>query len=386
MSSALLPAPVWIASPASLREISQQFGQRRRLAVDTESNSLHAYRERVCLIQFSTLSSDYLVDPLAIDDLSSLGPIFADQEIEKVFHAAEYDLICLRRDFNFRVTNLFDTMQAARILGYLQVGLDAVLADKLGITLNKKYQKADWAERPLSDEMLNYARLDTRHLLELRDCLAEELVTRNLRALAEEEFVRLARGGNGSLKADLPAWQRISGAHKLNGQQLAVLRELSDWREDRAAHMDRPTFKVLDDKHLVLLAERAPRSLHDLDELGFSPRQIQLYGPRLLEAIRRGSRLSPIERSRTPRPPEIYLQRLDLLSEWRKTIAQKAKFESDIVLPKAWMQAIAEKNPRSLPELANLMPDSPWRLAEFGPEILDLLSKAGSRKRTGGIQ
>ena len=143
--------------------------------MNTESNSLHAYRERVCLIQFSTPATDYLLDPLALPDLSPLTPIFANPKIEKVFHAIEYDIICLKRDFGFEVANIFDTMQATRILGEKQVGLDAILAAKLGIVINKKYQKADWADRPLSPEMLNYARLDTHYLLPLRDILHAEL-------------------------------------------------------------------------------------------------------------------------------------------------------------------------------------------------------------------
>ena len=101
-----------------------------RVAVDTESNSLHAFREQVCLVQFSTTNADYLVDPLALRDLSLLAPIFSDPKIEKIFHAAEYDLICLRRDFHFTFANLFDTMQAARVLGYPAVGLDRLLGDK----------------------------------------------------------------------------------------------------------------------------------------------------------------------------------------------------------------------------------------------------------------
>jgi ribonuclease D len=385
MTLPALPAPRWIDTPASLDELVRELSRHTRLAVDTESNSLYAYRERVCLIQISTTECDCLIDPLALDDLSPLGPVFSDAAREKVFHAAEYDLICLRRDFKFSVVNLFDTMQAARILGYTQVGLDSMLKEKSGIVLNKKYQKADWGQRPLSSEMLSYARLDTHHLLELRDCLAAELETRRLQALAEEEFLRLSRG-NGSPKAELPAWQRVSGASKLDGRQLAILQELCNWREDRAALMDRPTFKVLDDRHLVLLAEDPPRTLDDLDRLNFTPRQVHLYGRQLLEAVARGKRSTPLERPRPARPPEVYLRRLDLLAEWRKSVAQKNKLESDIVLPKTWMQAIAEKNPCSLQELAPLMPDSPWRLEHYGRLILKELEKAAGKKRSGGRQ
>ncbi len=113
--------------------------------MDTESNSLHAYRERVCLLQFSTAQRDYVLDPLAVADLAALGSILQDARIEKVFHAAEYDILCLRRDYGFDFANIFDTMQAGRILGRKLAGLDRLLEDKLGLTVSKRFQKADWA-------------------------------------------------------------------------------------------------------------------------------------------------------------------------------------------------------------------------------------------------
>jgi ribonuclease D len=179
-----LPPPVWVEEPQALNRLVRTLALQPRLAVDTESNSLHAYREQVCLVQFSIPAADYLVDPLVLHDLSPLVPLFSDPKIEKVFHAVEYDLICLKRDFGITLANIFDTMQAARILGYKQVGLDSMLAEKLGIILNKRFQKADWGERPLSQEMLNYARLDTHHLLDLRDNLQSELQQRGRWELA----------------------------------------------------------------------------------------------------------------------------------------------------------------------------------------------------------
>ena len=212
----LLPFPRRSGWPTqdSLSKLARDLSSQPRLAVDTESNSLHAYREQVCLIQFSTANTDYLVDPLALPDLSAIAPLFSNPGIEKVFHAVEYDQICLKRDFGITFVNIFDTMQAARILGYKQVGLDAMLAEKLDLILDKRYQKADWGERPLSPEMLNYARLDTHHLLDLRDSLQAELQQRGRWELACEEFTRLA-AGTGNTKADLPAWQRVKGTQRL---------------------------------------------------------------------------------------------------------------------------------------------------------------------------
>ena len=175
MTATKLRTPVLITRFAELTDLVDHLTRQPVVAVDTESNSLYAYREQVCLIQFSTPREDYLVDPLAIRDLSLLGPLFADPKIEKIFHAAEYDLICLERDFEFRFANLFDTMMAARILGREELGLGALLEQEFGVVLDKRYQRANWGQRPLPADLLAYARLDTHYLIQLRQRLHDEL-------------------------------------------------------------------------------------------------------------------------------------------------------------------------------------------------------------------
>src|SRR5580765_3532439 len=188
-----LPPPVLVADEAGLDRLVRDLAECPIVAVDTESNSLHAYRERVCLIQFSTPTADYIVDPIRLADLSPLAPFFANPDQQKVFHAAEYDIICLRRDYRFEFTNIFDTMSAARTLGWPQVGLAAILETRFGVTLNKKHQRADWKRRPLTPEQLDYARLDTHYLVALRDSLLQALTESGRWPEAEEEFERLTR-------------------------------------------------------------------------------------------------------------------------------------------------------------------------------------------------
>jgi ribonuclease D len=379
MTPDMLPPPTWIDLPQTFQQMTGELSRHPSLAVDTESNSLHAYREQVCLIQFSTPATDFLVDPLALDDLASLAPIFSNPGIEKVFHAVEYDLICLNRDFGITVVNIFDTMQAARILGYKQVGLDAMLGLKLGIKVDKRYQKADWGRRPLTPELLSYARLDTHYLLELRAILKTELVVRGRWELAWEEFARLSRGTTPT-KVEIPPWQRISGTQKFNDQQLAILKELCAWREAQARRMNRPMFKVMDDRRLAMIAESTPQSLAQLQELELTSRQIEIYGNDLIQAVALGRQAKPVRRSQHPRLEDDVLNRLEALSEWRKRTAEKMGVESDIVLPKPFMHAIAEKNPHTLDELSELMPDSPWRLIQFGRDLLTLVNTTSAKR------
>ena len=222
--------------------------QHSMIAIDTESNSLYVYQEQVCLVQFSAGTNDYLVDPLILhDDLGVLAPIFADPGIEKIFHAAEYDIICLKRDFGFTFNNIFDTMVAGRVLGRTAIGLASILEEEFGIELDKRYQRANWGERPLPPAWLAYARLDTYYLIALRQRLFAALRESGRLALAQEDFQRLCR-------TEIPEpnyndlWTRVAGGQELNPRQAAVLEELCRYRDRRAQEADEPAFKIISNK------------------------------------------------------------------------------------------------------------------------------------------
>jgi ribonuclease D len=366
--------PVWVANMVGLKTLANTLAGQNVIAVDTESNSLFAYQEQVCLIQFTAADVDYLVDPFGFDDLSPLGPIFSNPAIEKVFHAAEYDLICLKRDFGFEFQNLFDTMQAARILGKPGLGLGTMIEEEFGIHVDKRLQRANWARRPLSSEMMAYARMDTHYLVSLRDMLRNELVEKDRWDLAEEDFRRLtfAHAGN----HENGNWWKISGAQDLTPRQAAVLMQLCDYREERAKAMDQPPFRVLSNQTLIELARIMPRKRSDLNNVpGLPPKLIDRYAEGLLEAVERGIVGPPAYRPMLSRPSDEVLWRLESLRNWRKVTARELSVESDIVLPRDAMELIAERNPRSLDELEKIMAHLPWRFNRFGSQILqDLVS------------
>jgi ribonuclease D len=369
-----LPAPVWVARRAALTDLVTELKRYPRVSVDTEANSLHAYRDRVCLIQFSTPKADYLVDPIELVDLTPLAEIFADPRIEKIFHAVEYDLIGLQRDYDFTICNIFDTMIAARILGYKQVGLGALMKIKFDVTLNKKYQRANWGERPLSPEMIDYARHDTHYLIALRELLADELIATERFDLAQEEFARLCHVNGNNHDARQP-WERITGHQNLSPRQKTVLNEICHKRERIAERLDRPLFKVLGDKMLLDMATTQPNTIDELKKLNWTDRQIQRFGHEMIDAVRRGQHAPLVNHTGVEKLPDPVHNRLTKLKEWRKRTADKMGVESDIVLPRAYLTPIAEKNPATLAELEGIMIASPWRLNQYGAEILNVITK-----------
>jgi ribonuclease D len=370
MSQPLSP-PKWVATQTELQALVKDLSRQPSVAVDTESNSLHAYHEQVCLIQFSTPKTDYLVDPLTLYDIAVLDEIFANPEIEKIFHAAEYDLICLKRDFDFSVTNIFDTRWAVRVLGYAKDGLDGLLAEKFNVKVNKKYQKADWGRRPLSEEQINYARLDTHYLLPLKDILQAELEEKGMLQLACEDF---SRACDVEIPAGKPVlWERMANNHNFSPRELTILKELYECREHIAEELDRPPFKVMGDRQLFDMAHLPPEHLDELFGLGLSSRQVTRWGKAVLRAVEKGQ-VAPLVKPQQPeRPDDAYLSRLDALKTWRKNAARKMQVESDVVLPRQLMEMIAQNAPRSLPELSDLLSSSPWRMAHFGPQILKVV-------------
>ena len=366
-----LSPPVWVATQDKLKKLIKDLSGQRCVAVDTESNSLHAYREQVCLIQFSTPTTDYLLDPLVFDDLSSLGEIFANSAIEKVFHAAEYDLICLKRDFDYSIANIFDTRWAVRILGYQGDGLNRLLSDKFDLDIDKKYQKTDWGKRPLSPEQINYARLDTHYLLPLKEMLQAELEEKGFSQLAREDFERACDVEIPTAKPAL--WERMSNNHAFTRRELTILKAVFECREQIAESLDRPPFKVMGDKQLFEIAHLPPQHVDELLGLGLSTKQVMRWGKEILWAVEKGQSAPMVKPQQPQRPDDAYLSRLDALKNWRKTLARKMKVESDVILPRQLMEAIAGGAPKSLPELAEIMSGASWRMEQFGSQILKIV-------------
>lgn len=349
------------------------------VAVDTESNSLHAYRERVCLIQFSTPEADFIVDPIALPDLSPLAPVFANPTQEKILHAAENDLFSLSRDFAFAFVNIFDTMTAARTMGWSQVGLAAILDTHFGVTLNKKYQRADWGRRPLSGEMLDYARFDTHFLPALRERQFQALTESGYWPEAHEEFARLARirVAPADTAPDPMAFWRVKGAFDLPAQQAAVLQALFTWREAQAERIDQPPFKVMGEPALLALARHAPVRVDEMQRVaGLAPSQVQRYGRDLVRVMERGLQAPPPAKPQVDRDPDDVRDRYERLHTWRKTRARARGVESDVILPRTALRDLARRPPRSPDDLAQVTDLGPWRRETYGAELLALLSNA----------
>jgi ribonuclease D len=378
--STCLPAPVLVNTPATFALLLNALAAEKRLALDTESDSLYRYFYKVCLIQISTSTTDFLLDPLSVRDLAPLGVLLADPAIEKVFHAAENDILLLKRDFGFTFTHVFDTMLAARILGRRGVGLAALLQECFRVELDKRIQLTDWGRRPLTQQQLSYARLDSRYLLPLRDLLAQELQAKRRWREAQETFAELPELAFTEKQKEKPldpdGFWRSKVVRDLQPTELAIFRELYLWRDQQARALDQPLFKVMTDQVLGRLSQEQPARISDL---GLNARQAGQFGPAILQAIVRG-RTAPIPQppvrrhNGEGRPDPRVSARYDRLRAWRASRAEARGVDPDIVLNNEALMAIARACPINLDELAQLGILRAWKLEEYGPELLAVVA------------
>jgi len=352
-----------ITTAPALAAFAQKLAGQSSIAVDLEADSMHSYREKVCLLQFTTEEETVLVDPLAVTDLAPLGPVLANPGIRKIFHAADYDIRCLYRDFSLEINGLFDTMIACQFLGEEKVGLADVLLKYFGIELDKQYQRADWSKRPLSPEMIRYAAEDTAHLHRLVVILEEALQEKGRLTWVQEEWRLLEKVRHSEPGGAL--FLRLKGAGALPRRSLAVLEALLQWRDREAQRRDCPHFKVLGNKSLLQLARTMPHSLQGLVGIeGISPRVVDRYGKSLLAAVEVGKAVPEGELPSFPRTErrvrdEKVDQRLAHLKAWRAEKAAELQMDPGIVINNALLEEIAWREPhneealRQIPGLKN---------------------------------
>lgn len=371
-----------INSDAKLRGLVDVLQEKKHVAIDTEANSLFAYYEKVCLIQLSARNgsgqvTDYIIDPFAIDDMSPLGLIFADPSTEVILHGAEYDIMLLKRDFDYTFSNIFDTHLAARTLGISKVGLSSLLQTYFDIHIDKRFQQSNWGKRPLSSDQLHYAQYDSHYLLDLRDILHQKIVEAELLEELEETHEQMVELPPIEKSFDEEGFWRIKASKGFNDAELAILKELYLWREETAAKLDRPPFKVLQNSTLVRLTQEQPASISQLRQIKGVPQAIVTrFGSDLLETIKRGKSAPPPRPKRPPQISATVLDRYEALHAWRKKKASERGVESDIIVSKQALWSLAHNAPTSLEDLQAVEELGEYRRRKYGEELLQVLDSS----------
>lgn len=377
-----LPPYKFIDTQSAWEQCLQDWSKETQLAIDLEANGMFAYRERICLMQLSTREQDYIIDPCAGFRFDGFDAILEDERIEKIFHAAEYDMILIKREYGWKMNNLFDTMWAARILGHHKVGLASMMQDKFEITLEKKYQRSNWCQRPLKREQLAYAQGDTHYLFRLRDVLGRELYQKEHLDEAAEIFEEQTRVRLPDTDFNSQSFWSIKGVNKLSRQQQGVVRALAIYRDDQARKRDVPVFKVFSNKSIIAVSQDMPRNFNQLRNVdGMTEGLVRRFGKQMIRLIQLGRANPPQRPPRAPRTPDAIMNRFETLRNWRKNKAIARGVISDVILNRHTLWEIAETNPQTLADFENMETIGPWRRAHYSEELLDLLKSTQNRKR-----
>jgi len=350
-----------------LSEISDE----KELALDTEGASFHRFLDRIYLLQISTRKHSAIIDPLPIGSPAKLGQLLQSKAVEVVFHDADYDLRLLHQDYGWHVTNIFDTRIASQLLGIKSFGLAALLGQYFDVKLDKKHQRADWSMRPLTADMLEYAAQDTRYLLQLKDQMKGELERRGRLHWAQEEFARL-EGTRWEVEESMEGFLRLKGARDLSRRELAVLREIANWRDTVAAQLDRATFRVMGNEALFEIARRAPKNTAELGAIKGMPKgMIERAGADIISAIRRGMEAPEAELPKFPkglrwnkdRDFDDKVARLKLV---RDAAATRLDLDPGVLCSRERLEHVARSSAKTIEDLAAVPDLRRWQIEEMG--------------------
>lgn len=379
-----------IQDEAGARDLARALGRARRFALDCEAAGFHRYSDRLCLVQVTVEERTYVVDPLAFEAAGVLKAPLEDPSVQVLMHGADYDLRLLDRDLGIQLRGLFDTQVAAALLGEPVLGLSPLLERHLDVRLSKKYQRADWARRPLPAEMVEYAAADTRYLPRLVDVLESALRQAGRLAWAQEEFGLLEAIRWEEEPPEDPV-VRVKGAHKLDSRDVHALREALDWRDRIARRRDRALFRVAGDAALVGAAVERPRTLAGLQAIRGMPRGVvRSDGEDLLARFRAVEALPDRDvrgyprmvRTGAGRPTPEEEARASALKGARNRRAEALGIARGTLIPNATLLEIARRVPEDVGELRSVPGVKEWQVEAVGEALLAVLN--GKRTRRGG--
>jgi ribonuclease D len=366
----------FVNSQKDFNALCASLSGHKYLSIDTESNSLYAYKEKLCLMQLSSEAIDAVVDTLAVD-IKPILPIFANPKIEKIFHSADSDIRVFKGALPCAFENIFDVMVAAKYLGIIKCGLDNMVKQYIGAEMNKKFQKADWGRRPLTREMLDYAAGDTIHLKKLRDILGAELVEKGKLDEALGQFAHICKVEPQPMRFDESGFTGLRGARQLNGRGLAVLRELYLAREITAIKRNTPSFKIISEDLMLRLAVAPREGLLNLSIFkGVSSYVLGNHGPWILEALQKGLKAPEYHapHREISREKRIYFDkvrdRFKAMKAWRKDAACKRNMLPEAIMSNDIMERLAFSQPHTMEDLKAIKGLGLEKVALYGTDLL----------------
>ena len=376
-----IPDYKFIESENQFKDICDKISNEKVIGVDLEANSMHCFKQRICLIQIASQKQVFLIDPFKIKKIPFFLKLLENKDIIKVFHGSDYDIRCLDRDYNAKVNNLFDTEIAARFLGIRQRNLAALLKDKFDLNIDKRLQKCDWSKRPLTKEMIDYSALDVAYLIKLYKNIKEELIKKNRFGWAKEEFEAQEKVKH--INYDLPLYKKFKGAGRIGKESLSVLENLLQLRILIAEKKDLPLFRIMSNKSLMIMAQKKPCTINKLIKTNvLSEKQLDMYAKDCVNAIRKALEKSNIQKIMSfnsnvsfPEKNDVDEKIVNSLKKLRKRLSQDLDIEPGFLFNNSLIKAISTDQPMSISKLLKVENIRKWQLENIGEEIINIVKK-----------
>jgi len=360
-----------IETPDALDELADALAESPVHALDTEANSGFVYRERLCLLQFNVGSRLWLVDVTQFPGERALDRLRApleNPEQTTYLHGGEFDVGCLKRDFDMSLGGVWDSQQAATFLGWEKTGYGSVVEKICGVALEKAYAHYDWGRRPLPEEPLRYALDDVVYLPEVCEHLASEVEAADLvEEVAIANRAVMDATWSGEFRND--GFWRVKGARQLSPDAARVLRDIFIWREQVAEELDRPPGRVINNRLLLALAKNPPKDRRALGRMGVRGALRAEFGDDLVGLIRESLRSTdkvrpPVSQTRSDRSEH---ERGDRLREWRRTESGRRGVPPQVVLPPRALEFLKRSE---RPDLASAPQLGEKRIRLYGEALL----------------
>lgn len=368
----------FIESESELENICHELLEEKIIGVDLEADSMHCFKEKICLIQIATAKQAFLLDPFEFKGISPFLKVLENHDIIKIFHGADFDIRSLDRDYQTRVNNLFDTEIACRFLGIKERGLGALLKRYFTVDSNKKYQKANWSKRPFNQGMVEYSVMDVAFLTKLYEIILQQLVDRGRFSWAKEEF-EIQEEVRYEDNHKSPLFKKFKGAGKIENRSLAVLENLLQLRMQIAEKKDQPLFKIMSNSSLMAMAEEKPATIDQILKIrALSPRQSDMYGKLCVEVIIQAMEL---EQGKLPLYPkskrlkrDVKVQnRIKQLKKMREKLSSSMGMEPGFLLNNAVISSIALTRPDTPETLLKIEDIRQWQVENIGNNIISTL-------------
>lgn len=376
---------IYIQNEKQADTLKEDLGQASRIALDCEAAGFHRYSDRLCLVQITTDNATYVLDALGFNVSPLLRPSLEHPDVQVNMHGSDFDLVLLGRDLGIRLSALFDTQIAAALLGRESLGLASLLKDYQGIGLSKKYQRADWAMRPLTEGMLEYAAADTQYLNTLSDQMHSELRARGRESWLVEECRALEESSSAVQHSEkIDPVSRVKGARELTPRQLTALRKALQWRDQLARENDKALFRIIGDGPLLEAVVVNPQRTRELFDIkGFPKGLARNKGSDLVRIFESVAQVPESELQSYPSRPRARSRRsspetealLEALKLVRNALSEKLGIAKGTLLSNAVLSRVARTNPQDLSSLAEVEGMRRWKIEVVGDSLLEVIHR-----------